>query len=124
MAAEEEAEGGRADGDARVLQTFGVISMRVDKLELSAGGAASVAVRASASTGAGASSASSASAAAGAGAAPAKHAPNALDVEVHNLLIIDHHTFEGRLRLRRRRGPPEPGPAQPTSVPQCCTRTS
>ncbi|XP_026318053.1 DNA damage-binding protein 1 [Hyposmocoma kahamanoa] len=74
-------------------QTFGVISMRVDKLELGAGGAASVAVRASASTGAGASSASLAAGAA-AGPAPAKHAPNALDVEVHNLLVIDHHTFE------------------------------
>lgn len=65
--------------------------MRVDKLELGAagaGGACAVAVRASASTSAGNCSSS------GAGAAAAKHAPAALDVEVHNLLVLDHHTFE------------------------------
>ncbi|XP_037294045.1 DNA damage-binding protein 1 isoform X2 [Manduca sexta] len=61
-------------------QTFGVITMRVDKAEGSLG---AVSVRHSAST-----------------AAPAKlaahhaHAAHALDVEVHNLLLLDHHTFE------------------------------
>ncbi|KAJ8724163.1 hypothetical protein PYW07_008143 [Mythimna separata] len=70
-------------------QTFGVITMRVDKLEWAAsggGGAAAVAVRASASTAAAATS--------GAPTAQPKHAPNALDLEVHNLLILDNHTFE------------------------------
>ncbi|CAH0728160.1 unnamed protein product, partial [Brenthis ino] len=73
-------------------QTFGVITMRVDKLEwsLGAGGGAgaggAVAVRSSASTAAPASSAAP---------PPApKHAPPHADVEVHNLLIIDQHTFE------------------------------
>lgn len=100
-------------------QTFGVISMRVDKLEVVAGGACSVAVRASASTGAGASSAS-----ASGGAAPAKHAPSALDVEVHNLLIIDHHTFEGARPSLARRPCRSPAPRL-TSLPlQCCTPTS
>ncbi|CAB3248582.1 unnamed protein product [Arctia plantaginis] len=74
-------------------QTFCVITMRVDKLEWSMGGGSSaVSVRASASTAA-ASSSSATSAAAPAPHAP-KHAPNALDLEVHNLLILDHHTFE------------------------------
>ncbi|KOB73797.1 putative DNA repair protein xp-e [Operophtera brumata] len=47
----------------------------------------STAVRGSASTGAAASS--------GAPLQQPKHAPNALDLEIHNLLILDHHTFEG-----------------------------
>lgn len=68
-------------------QTFGVITMRVDKLEWTlGGGSAAVSVRASASTAAASSS--------GAPLAAPKHAPNALDLEVHNLLILDHHTFE------------------------------
>ncbi|CAH1637547.1 unnamed protein product [Spodoptera littoralis] len=68
-------------------QTFGVITMRVDKLEWGAGGgAAGVAPRASAST--------AAAAVSGAPPAQPKHAPNALDLEVHNLLVLDNHTFE------------------------------
>ncbi|XP_075983007.1 DNA damage-binding protein pic [Anticarsia gemmatalis] len=68
-------------------QTFCVITMRVDKLEWSlGGGSAAVSVRASASTAAASSS--------GAPLAAPKHAPNAIDLEVHNLLILDHHTFE------------------------------
>ncbi|XP_061722151.1 DNA damage-binding protein 1 [Cydia pomonella] len=67
-------------------QTFGVITMRVDKLEWGAAGGAATAVRASASTAAAATS--------GAAAPAPKHAPPAADQEVHNLLVIDQHTFE------------------------------
>ncbi|KAL0819945.1 hypothetical protein ABMA28_007945 [Loxostege sticticalis] len=68
-------------------QTFGVITMRVDKLEWTAGGgSAAVCVRASAS--------SAAAATSGAPPSQPKHAPNALDLELHNLLLLDHHTFE------------------------------
>ncbi|CAG4930678.1 unnamed protein product, partial [Parnassius apollo] len=63
-------------------QTFGVITMRVDKVE--GGGVA--AGRACASTAANSSS--------GAPPQPPKHAPTALDLEIHNLLVLDHHTFE------------------------------
>ncbi|XP_034833854.1 DNA damage-binding protein 1 [Maniola hyperantus] len=67
-------------------QTFGVITMRVDKLDVTPGGSTSMAVRPSAST----------SAASSSGTAPTstKHPPQAADMEVHNLLIIDQHTFE------------------------------
>ncbi|XP_045776166.1 DNA damage-binding protein 1 [Maniola jurtina] len=67
-------------------QTFGVITMRVDKLDVTPGGSTALAVRPSAST----------SAASSSGTAPTstKHAPPAADLEVHNLLIIDQHTFE------------------------------
>nr|XP_026490966.1 DNA damage-binding protein 1 [Vanessa tameamea] len=74
-------------------QTFGVITMRVDKLELAGAGGGgggsgggAVAARASASTSAASSS--------GAAPAPHKHAPPAVDVELHNLLVVDQHTFE------------------------------
>ncbi|XP_041969289.1 DNA damage-binding protein 1 [Aricia agestis] len=68
-------------------QTFGVITMRVDRAEWGGGGGAVAGpVRASASTAAASSS--------GAPPVPAKHAPAALDLELHNLLILDHHTFE------------------------------
>jgi hypothetical protein len=72
-------------------QTFGVITMRVDKVEWSGGGAgaaAAVAVRGSASVAAASTS--------GAPPAQPKHAPFALDLELHNLLLLDHHTFEGQ----------------------------
>ncbi|KAG7298167.1 DNA damage-binding protein 1 [Plutella xylostella] len=68
-------------------QSFGVITMRVDKLEAcgEGGGMALVAARPSASTVCGATS----------GAAPGpKPAPAAPETEVHNLLLLDHHTFE------------------------------
>lgn len=61
--------------------------MRVDRVEAGS----STAVRGSASTGAAASS--------GAPLQQPKHAPNALDLEIHNLLILDHHTFEGTSTL-------------------------
>ncbi|XP_047994134.1 DNA damage-binding protein 1 [Leguminivora glycinivorella] len=67
-------------------QTFGVITMRVDKLEWGVAGGAATAVRASASTAAAATS--------GAAAQAPKHAPQAADLEIHNLLVIDQHTFE------------------------------
>ncbi|CAH2046047.1 unnamed protein product, partial [Iphiclides podalirius] len=73
-------------------QTFGVITMRVDKVEWAGGaggaggGGAPVAPRPSASTAAASTS--------GAPPQPPKHAPSALDLEVHNLLVLDHHTFE------------------------------
>ncbi|XP_049877553.1 DNA damage-binding protein 1 [Pectinophora gossypiella] len=72
-------------------QTFGVITMRVEALESlagAAGPAGAAAARASASTLAPASSASSAA------QAQPKHAPAMTDLEVHNLLLIDQHTFE------------------------------
>lgn len=110
-------------------QTFGVITMRMDKVEWGAGGEGGkpVCVRASASTSAASTSGVAAGVGAGAGghggpggaaagvaglgtgtvalvgaaaggaAAPsasAKPAPDSLDVEVHNVLILDHHTFE------------------------------
>ncbi|CAG4984132.1 unnamed protein product [Colias eurytheme] len=68
-------------------QTFGVITMRVDKLEYTGGAAgAAVCARGSASTAAAATS--------GAPPAQPRHAPPALDLEIHNLLLVDHHTFE------------------------------
>ncbi|CAG9789143.1 unnamed protein product [Diatraea saccharalis] len=68
-------------------QTFGVITMRVDKLEWTASsGPSAVAVRASAS--------SAAASTSGAPPQQPKHAPNTLDLELHNLLLLDHHTFE------------------------------
>ncbi|XP_028177041.1 DNA damage-binding protein 1 [Ostrinia nubilalis] len=68
-------------------QTFAVITMRVDKLEWTAGGGtAAVCQRASAS--------SAAAATSGAPPQQPKHAPSALDLELHNLLLLDHHTFE------------------------------
>ncbi|XP_045537764.1 DNA damage-binding protein 1 [Papilio machaon] len=69
-----------------VSQTFGVITMRIDKVEWSSGLGTAVASRVSAST--------SASSASGAPPQPPKHAPAALDLETHNLLILDQHTFE------------------------------
>ncbi|KPJ17707.1 DNA damage-binding protein 1 [Papilio machaon] len=71
-----------------VSQTFGVITMRIDKVEWSSGLGTAVASRVSAST--------SASSASGAPPQPPKHAPAALDLETHNLLILDQHTFEGQ----------------------------
>ncbi|KPI95266.1 DNA damage-binding protein 1 [Papilio xuthus] len=69
-----------------VSQTFGVITMRIDKVEWSSGLGTAVASRVSASTSAGSAS--------GAPPQPPKHAPAALDLETHNLLILDQHTFE------------------------------
>ncbi|XP_053613345.1 DNA damage-binding protein 1 [Plodia interpunctella] len=66
-------------------QTFGIITMRVDKMEWSSGGGSASAVRSSAST--------AAASCSGAPAA-AKLQPNQADVEIHNLLIVDQHTFE------------------------------
>ncbi|XP_072930200.1 DNA damage-binding protein 1 [Epargyreus clarus] len=77
-------------------QTFGVITMRVDKLDLAAGGAAGGAGDAAAAAPARA-SASTACASCSSAApppAPPKHAPPPADLEVHNLLVLDHHTFE------------------------------
>ncbi|XP_063367200.1 DNA damage-binding protein 1 [Cydia amplana] len=67
-------------------QTFGVITMRMDKLEWGVPGGAATAARASASTAAAATS--------GATVQAPKHAPQSADLEIHNLLIIDQHTFE------------------------------
>ncbi|XP_059050799.1 DNA damage-binding protein 1-like [Achroia grisella] len=81
-------------------QTFGLLTMRVDKAEWGGaegeGGAGAAGAGAgAAAAGAGRGSASTAAAAtSGAAPQPAKHAPHALDVELHNLLVIDQHTFE------------------------------
>ncbi|GBP22857.1 DNA damage-binding protein 1 [Eumeta japonica] len=81
-------------------QTFGVLTMRVDKLEAcentgaggAAGGVALVPARPSAST---ACASSSGQAPPGPAAKPAAApAAPAYEQEMHNLLIIDHHTFE------------------------------
>ncbi|XP_013147692.1 PREDICTED: DNA damage-binding protein 1 [Papilio polytes] len=61
-------------------QTFGVITMRIDKVEWSSGLGTAVST--------------SAGSASGAPPQPPKHAPAALDLETHNLLILDQHTFE------------------------------
>ncbi|XP_060805090.1 DNA damage-binding protein 1 [Amyelois transitella] len=67
-------------------QTFGIITMRVDKMEWCAGTGSAAPVRPSAST--------AASNTSGAPLPTGKHAPHHSDVEVHNLLIVDQHTFE------------------------------
>ncbi|XP_052756442.1 DNA damage-binding protein 1 [Galleria mellonella] len=87
-------------------QTFGLLTMRVDKVEW-CGGGGEAAGEAAAGGGGGAGvgggggvvaarGSASTAAASCSGAAPQqpKHAPNALDLEVHNLLVVDQHTFE------------------------------
>ncbi|XP_050685105.1 DNA damage-binding protein 1 isoform X1 [Leptidea sinapis] len=63
-------------------QTFGVITMRADKPEW-AGGSATRGT-----------SASTAAASTSGAPAAAKHAPSVFDLEIHNLLVLDQHTFE------------------------------
>ncbi|CAK1553322.1 unnamed protein product [Leptosia nina] len=76
-------------------QTFGVVTMRVDKLEWTSGsGSTSVSVRGSASTSAANISGAPLAQPKHAPLAQPKHAPAAVDLEIYNLLIIDHHTFE------------------------------
>lgn len=69
------------------MQTFGVITMRLDVLD---GGGGSSVARASAST-----MSNSSSSAAGLVPPIPKPLQPGTEQEVYNLLIIDNHTFEG-----------------------------
>lgn len=71
------------------FQTFGVITMRLDILD---GGGGSSVARASAST-----MSNSSSSAAGLVPPCPKPLQPGTEQEIHNLLIIDDHTFEGIL---------------------------
>ncbi|XP_047506298.1 DNA damage-binding protein 1 [Pieris napi] len=76
-------------------KSFGIITMRVDKVEWSSGsGSTAVSVRGSASTSAANSSGAPLAHPKHAPLTQPKHMPTAVDVEIYNLLILDHHTFE------------------------------
>ncbi|XP_022126160.1 DNA damage-binding protein 1 [Pieris rapae] len=76
-------------------KSFGIITMRVDKVEWSSGsGSTAVSVRGSASTSAANSSGAPLAHPKHAPLTQPKHMPTAVDLEIYNLLILDHHTFE------------------------------